>query len=64
MDPRSEIVRIDRELDLLLALPDADAARRIEQAYQTASNRAAFVIALIGRLLLQRKIGRGHHGGN
>lgn len=54
MNPRSEIVRIDRELDALLALPAADAARRITQAYQIADDQTAFVLALIGRLLVRR----------
>lgn len=55
MDPRSELVRIDRELEILLALPLAEAARRIEKAYQTAPDRQEFVVALIGKVLTYRE---------
>lgn len=62
MNPRFEIVRIDQELEILLSLPDADAARRITQAYQIASDPSVFVAALIGRLLLERAVRGGDRG--
>lgn len=55
MDPRSELVRIDRELEILLALPLSEAARRIEEAYQIAAYRQEFVVALIGKVLTYRE---------
>ncbi|HIA2378986.1 TPA: hypothetical protein ACVAAY_008001, partial [Burkholderia contaminans] len=55
MDPRSKLVRIDRELEMYLALPPAEAARLIEKAYQIAPNRQEFVAALIGKVLTYRE---------
>lgn len=54
MNKRSEIVRFDREISELLELPAFEAAKRLAEAYQTADEAQIFVLALIGRLLLER----------
>lgn len=51
MSKRSEIVRVDSQIESLLALPPADAVRRIMQAFELSGNQVLFVAALVGRLV-------------
>jgi hypothetical protein len=48
-----------KEIDGILASPDSFTAQRLMQRYETASNKTAFVAALIGKVLLNR-----HRGGH
>jgi hypothetical protein len=54
MSQDSEIVRIDRRLDDVLALSPADAVRLILQEYQIAPDRFEFVAALAAKVVACR----------
>ncbi|HTH58604.1 MAG TPA: hypothetical protein VL689_00430 [Paraburkholderia sp.] len=53
-DPRSEVVHLNRRLDELLALPEAESLQRFAQDYQAAAKPALFAHVLFMRLLAEK----------
>jgi hypothetical protein len=51
MDNRIEITRVDREIGVALAMPPAEAARRLAEIYRIAESKDLVALALIGRLV-------------
>ncbi len=52
MNLQAELVRIDKEIEAVIRLAPAEAARRLLELYRTANSQEPFVVALVGRLLL------------